>query len=69
MTNNATTHTPNKAPTHVAYHVRNGKNDSFWTRIGVAWAHADCNGFNIQLEVAPLDGRIALRIASEKKDQ
>jgi hypothetical protein len=28
--------------------------------------HADCNGFNIQLETVPLDGRIALRAATEK---
>jgi len=33
---------------------------------GSAWAHADGNGFNIQLETVPLDGRIALRVASEK---
>jgi len=39
----------------------------FWTRIGAAWAHADGKGFNIQLDVAPLDGSIALRVQSEKK--
>jgi hypothetical protein len=60
---------PGKAPSHVAYQVRDreGKK-SFWTRIGSAWAHADGKGFNIQLEVVPLDGRITLRIASEKKE-
>ncbi|MBK9118173.1 MAG: hypothetical protein IPM18_01015 [Phycisphaerales bacterium] len=58
-----------KAPSHVAYQVRDrdGKK-GFWTRIGAAWQHGDCNGFNIQLEVVPLDGRITLRVASEKKD-
>lgn len=57
-------------PSHVAYHVRDGKNGGkgFWTRIGSAWAHADGNGFNIQIECVPLDGRISLRVASEKKD-
>lgn len=57
-----------KAPTHVAYHVRerDGKK-SYWTRIGVAWAHSDNKGFNLQLEVAPLDGRVTLRDASESK--
>jgi hypothetical protein len=73
MTNKPTetTNTPSKTPTHVAYHVRDGKREGggFWTRIGVAWQHQDGNGFNIQLDVAPLDGRIALRVASEKKDQ
>jgi hypothetical protein len=58
-----------KTPTHVAYHVRDGSSGKgFWTRIGVAWAHADGKGFNVQLEVAPLDGRISLRVASEKKE-
>lgn len=65
MSDNATS----KSPTHVAYQVRDreGKK-SFWTRIGSAWAHADGGGFNIQLECIPLDGRITLRVASEKKD-
>ena len=68
-TNNETK-TASKAPSHVAYHVRDrGEGQKgFWTRIGSAWAHNDGKGFNIQLEVAPLDGRISLRIASEKKD-
>jgi len=40
--------------------------DNYWIRIASAWAHADGNGFNIQLETVPLDGRVALRIATEK---
>lgn len=67
---NASNSTASKRPTHIAYHVREGKNGDkgFWTRIGVAWAHQDGKGFNIQLEVAPLDGRVSLRLDSEKKD-
>ena len=57
------------SPTHVAYQVRDRENGkSFWTRIGSAWAHKDGNGFNIQIDAVPLDGRITLRIATEKKD-
>ena len=57
-----------KAPSHVAYQVREREGQkSFWTRIGSAWPHADGKGFNIQLEVVPLDGRITLRVATEKK--
>ncbi len=60
---------PSKSPTHVAYQVRDSKNGkAFWTRIGSAWPHADGNGFNIQIDTVPLDGRISLRVASEKKD-
>jgi len=33
----------------------------------VAWAHKDGKGFNIQLECVPLDGKIALRVNTEKK--
>lgn len=58
-----------KLPSHVAYQVRDREGQKgFWTRIGTAWAHADDKGFNIQLEALPLDGRIVLRVASEKKD-
>ncbi|HZZ80807.1 MAG TPA: hypothetical protein VFE62_20055 [Gemmataceae bacterium] len=60
---------PGKSPTHIAYQVRDREGQkSFWTRIGVAWTHNDGKGFNIQLEVVPLDGRISLRVASEKKE-
>jgi hypothetical protein len=58
-----------KAPTHIAYQVRDrdGKK-GFWTRIGSVWPHTDGKGFNVQLEVVPLDGRITLRVVSDKKE-
>jgi hypothetical protein len=64
--------TASKAPTHLVYHVREfdgreGKK-SFWTRIGSAWAHADGKGFNVQIDVVPLDGRVTLRVITDKKD-
>jgi hypothetical protein len=56
-------------PTHVAYHVRDIKGgNAIWTRIGSAWQHADGKGFNILIETIPLDGRISLRLPSEKKE-
>jgi hypothetical protein len=58
-----------KQPSHVAYHVRDNKGGkAFWTRIGSAWAHADGKGFNIQIDAAPLNGRIGLRVFSEKAE-
>lgn len=67
MTDNNTN--ASKAPSHIAYQVRDSKGGKgFWTRIGAAWQHSDSNGFNIQLEVVPLDGRVTLRVASDKKD-
>ena len=70
MSNTTSESTTSKLPTHVAYQVRDrgeGKK-GFWTRIGSAWAHGDGKGFNIQIETVPLDGRITLRVASEKKE-
>lgn len=68
-TNNTTNNAGSRTPSHIAYQVRDreGKK-AIWTRIGSAWAHADGNGFNIQVEAVPLDGRISLRVATDTKD-
>jgi hypothetical protein len=62
--------TSSKLPSHIVYHIREVEGRKpFWTRIGSAWAHADGNGFSVQLEgLVPLDGRITLRVATEKKE-
>jgi hypothetical protein len=58
-----------KSPSHIAYHVRDREGGKgFWTRIGSVWPHQDGKGFNVQLDVVPLDGRITLRVATEKKE-
>jgi hypothetical protein len=63
------TQTTSKTPSHIAYHVKDGNSGKgYWTRIGAAWAHADGNGFNIQMDLLPPDGRITLRVASEKPE-
>jgi hypothetical protein len=56
-------------PTHIAYQIREreGKK-SIWTRIGSAWTHSDNAGFSIQVEAVPLDGRITLRLVTEKEN-
>ena len=64
-TNNSAT---SKKPSHIAYHVRDGKDKGYFTRIGAAWPHKDGQGFNIQLDITPLDGRISLRVATDKKE-
>jgi len=68
MTNTNEKPAASKTPSHIAYSVREVTHRSFWTRIGSAWAHSDGNGFNIQIEAVPLDGRITLRVAAEKKE-
>jgi hypothetical protein len=65
--NNETTETV-KRPTHNAYWVkeRDGKKAD-WRQIGVAWSHTDGKGVSISLDLQPLDGRVVLRLAEEKK--
>lgn len=61
--------TGSKVPSHIVYHVREREGGKgFWTRVGSAWAHRDAKGFNLQLDIVPLDGRLTLRVASEKKE-
>ena len=68
MTDSTNNQPASKTPSHIAYHVRNREGGKgFWRRIGSAWAHKDGNGFNIQIEAVPLDGRIVLRTPSEKE--
>jgi hypothetical protein len=54
-------------PAYIAYQVRDNeeKGEAFWTRIGVAFAHADQKGFNLILDSIPLTGQIALRVPKE----
>ena len=69
MTDTSTTSPTGKQPSHIAYQVRDREGrKGIWTRIGSAWPHADGKGMNIQLEAVPLDGRITLRVLSEKND-
>jgi hypothetical protein len=69
MTSNQITESTAKAPTHIAYTVRDREGKKgFWTRIGSVWPHADGSGFTVQLDALPADGRVTLRVASEKKE-
>jgi hypothetical protein len=68
QTNKPETNSP-KAPTHFAFQVRSREGKTaIWTRIGSAWAHSDGSGYNIQLDAVPIDGKITLRVPSEKEE-
>ncbi len=68
MSDTSTNASP-KAPTHAAYQVRDRDGlKGLWTRVGSAWPHADGRGFTVQLDAVPLDGRVSLRVAADKKD-
>lgn len=49
------------APAFLAWHVTQRGEKSFWNKVGAAWPHKDGQGFTIQLEVVPINGRIVLR--------
>jgi hypothetical protein len=69
MTEKNTNEAAANTPTHIAYSVRDREGaKSVWTRIGAVWKHGDGKGFTLQLEAVPLDGRVTLRVASEKKE-
>lgn len=68
-TNTTATNGSSRTPSHIAYQVRDREGKKgIWTRIGSAWPHADGNGFNIQIEAVPLDGRISLRVLTDIKE-
>jgi hypothetical protein len=52
-------------PSHGVFVVENDGPQAFWTRIGCAWAHADGQGYNVQLAAIPVSGRIVIRARKE----
>ena len=62
----------NNQPTHYAYHVKDfdDKEKSHWMKIGAVWPHKDGKGFNLELELIPVNGgKITVREVSEKTQQ
>ena len=57
-------------PAYHAYSVTAAEQDSksTWTRIGALWPHKNGDGFNLQLDCLPLDGRVVLRKPKPKTD-
>jgi hypothetical protein len=53
-------------PTYLAYHVtaaptsKQGPSGTVWSRVGAAWLHPDGRGFDVVLDIIPLDGRFIL---------
>jgi uncharacterized protein (DUF736 family) len=59
-----------RLPTHRLYHVKGPGEQTRWTEIGAAWPNRDEQGFSLQLDAVPLDGRIVMReIAAEEGGQ
>ena len=52
--------TTTKKPAFIAYAVTGEGKQAFWTRIGSAWQHQQGEGFNLELNALPVQGRIVL---------
>ncbi len=56
-----------KRPSHIAYQVREGEETkSYFNRIGAVWTHKDGEGFNIQLDSVPVDGKVTVRSVQDR---
>jgi hypothetical protein len=51
----------------VVFSIRNGTGGSVWTRAGSAYVNKD-GSLNVVLDVLPLDGRLHVREAGEKRE-
>jgi hypothetical protein len=59
--------TKSKSPTHIAYQVREGDDQkSYFNRIGAVWTHKDGEGFNIQFDSLPVDGKVTVRSVQDR---
>ena len=54
--------TTTKKPAFIAYAVTGEGKQAFWTRIGSAWPQQASEGFNIELNALPVNGRIILMV-------
>ena len=60
----------NRSPAYIAWHVAEGGDKAFWTRIGAAWSHQDGDGLTLQLDLVPVNGgRIVLRAPNDDRNK
>ena len=60
------TKTP-KRPSHAVYVVQGEGDASRWVKIGAAWPNQDGKGFSMQLDAAPILGRVVMRAAKDEQ--
>lgn len=58
-------------PFLLGYTVRENDNTdkAYWSKVGIAWAHKDGNGYNVQMDALPVDGKLVLRTVPEDHDE
>lgn len=57
-----------KHPYMLGYVVRpyDDGNKASWSRIAVAWAHKDDQGYDVRMDALPVDGRLVLRTVRDE---
>jgi hypothetical protein len=45
-----------------------GEDQVTWIRVGVAFPHADGDGFQIELKALPVQGKLVMRLHKQKVD-
>lgn len=53
---------------YAVYVVEGEGEAAYWTRIGSAWPHQSGDGFNVQLNALPLNGRLVVRKPKADKE-
>ena len=58
-----------RKPKYYAYQVQNNGDGEkgYWTKIGGAWPHKDGKGLDVRLAALPVDAKLVLRVAEDKK--
>ncbi len=57
-------------PNYIAYNVQETKQGKpVFNRVGAAWQHKDGQGYDIQLDSMPVNGRVTLRELRDKQMQ
>ena len=64
--NRTQTSEPGRKPTHRLYRVVGEGKAATWTPIGAAWPNKDGQGFSLQCDAIPLQGRLVLRLITEQ---
>jgi hypothetical protein len=62
------TATSSRKPSHRLYRVTGEGKSAHWTPIGAAWPNKDGQGFSISCDAVSLEGRILLRIITDKPE-
>ncbi len=62
---------PGQKPFLLGYTVRpiGDGQKSAWSKIAVAWAHKDGEGYDVRMDAMPVDGRLVLRTIPEDQQE